>query len=106
MTLSFDEFMRRFLLHVLPGGFHRIRHFGMLANNARKEKIALARELLNVVSPVTTAATTTEASLDDAQTDLLRPNFVCRHCGGLMVLVETFVRGPSIRAPPMARGVA
>jgi hypothetical protein len=43
MTLTADEFMRRFLLHVLPGGFHRIRHFGLIANNGRKEKIAAAR---------------------------------------------------------------
>ncbi|MEI7764443.1 MAG: IS91 family transposase [Comamonadaceae bacterium] len=104
MTLSPEEFMRRFLLHVLPGGFHRIRHFGMLANNARKEKIALARELLNVVLPVTTTATTTQATPDDVLTDLVRPTFVCRHCGALMILIETFARGQSIRAPPMVRG--
>ena len=48
MTLTPEEFMRRFLLHVLPGGFHRIRHFGLIANNGRREKLALARELLNV----------------------------------------------------------
>jgi hypothetical protein len=53
MTLSSDEFMRRFLLHVLPGGFHRIRHFGLIANNGRKEKLALARELLHVPTPPT-----------------------------------------------------
>ena len=106
MTLSFEEFMRRFLLHVLPSGFHRIRHYGLIANNARKEKIALARELLNVVPPVTSAATTTEATLADAHTDPARPTFVCRHCGGLMILIETFIRGQSIRAPPMTRGTA
>jgi hypothetical protein len=98
--------MRRFLLHVLPGGFHRIRHFGMLANNARKEKVALARELLNVVPTAMTTATTIEATLDDVQADQVQPNLVCRHCGGLMILIETFVRGQSIRAPPMVRGVA
>jgi hypothetical protein len=46
MTLATDEFMRRFLMHVLPMGFHRIRHFGLIANNGSKEKLALARELL------------------------------------------------------------
>ena len=102
MTLSADEFMRRFLLHVLPSGFHRIRHFGLLANNGRKEKIALARELLNVVpvvvSPVAKGA--------DASADLVRPNFVCAHCGAQMILIETIVRGQAIRAPPQVRGVA
>jgi hypothetical protein len=49
MTLSANEFMHRFLLYVLPGGFHRIRHFGLIANNGRKGKLALARELMNVV---------------------------------------------------------
>lgn len=49
MTLGADEFMRRFLLHVLPGGFHRIRHYGLLANAGRREHLAQARELLHVV---------------------------------------------------------
>jgi Putative transposase len=47
MTLSTDEFMRRFLLHVLPSGFHRIRHYGLHANANRKSHIAKARELLH-----------------------------------------------------------
>lgn len=102
MTLSADEFMRRFLLHVLPSGFHRIRHFGLLANNGRKEKIALARELLNV-APVVVAP---EAKGADAPADLVRPNFVCAHCGAQMILIETIVRGQAIRAPPQVRGVA
>ena len=51
MTLAADEFMRRFLLHVLPSGFHRIRHYGLLANAGRREHLAQARELLHVVPP-------------------------------------------------------
>lgn len=51
MTLATDEFIRRFLLHVLPRGFHRIRHYGLLAGSARKASLALARELLNVAAP-------------------------------------------------------
>ena len=51
MTLATDEFIRRFLLHVLPRGFHRIRHYGLLASSARKASLALARELLNVAPP-------------------------------------------------------
>jgi hypothetical protein len=49
MTLAPEEFMRRFLLHVLPGGFHRIRHYGLLANGARKTNLGLVRELLHIV---------------------------------------------------------
>ena len=51
MTLSPEEFMRRFLLHVLPGGLHRIRHYGLLANGSRKANLALARELLRAAPP-------------------------------------------------------
>jgi hypothetical protein len=51
MTLAADEFIRRFLLHVLPRGFHRIRHYGLLAGSARKASLALVRELLNVAPP-------------------------------------------------------
>ena len=51
MTLAIDEFIRRFLIHVLPGGFHRIRHYGLFANGGRAENIARARQLLNVPMP-------------------------------------------------------
>jgi hypothetical protein len=93
MTLSPQEFMRRFLLHVLPGGFHRIRHYGLLANSNRRADLALARELLQV----TTSACT--ASADDASTTPA-PTFVCAHCGHSMVVLQVFLRGCSIRAPP------
>ena len=90
MTLSPEEFMRRFLLHVLPAGFHRIRHYGLLANGARTVNLALARALLNHASPQSphTDATTTP------------PCFVCRRCGAPMLIVETFVPVYRIRAPP------
>jgi Putative transposase len=55
MTLAADKFMRRFLLHLLPAGFHRIRHFGLIANDARKEKIALVWQLLNMVPAARTS---------------------------------------------------
>jgi len=101
MTLAADEFMRRFLLHVLPMGFHRIRHFGLIANNGRRDKLALVRELLNVV----TAVSSVQAANANAATDEpARPNFVCAHCGAQMFVVESFVRGQTIRAPPIARG--
>jgi hypothetical protein len=101
MTLTAGEFVRRFLLHVLPAGFHRIRHFGLIANNGRKEKLALARELLNVA----TAPASLQVTDDKAATDEpVRPNFVCTHCGAQMLVVETFIRGQTIRAPPLALG--
>ncbi|MGX5806467.1 transposase, partial [Bradyrhizobium sp. Arg314] len=53
MTLATDEFIRRFLLHVLPRGFHRIRHYGLLAGGSRKDCLALARQLLAVAPAVT-----------------------------------------------------
>jgi hypothetical protein len=93
MTLSPQEFMRRFLLHVLPGGFHRIRHYGLLANSNRRDNLALARELLQVAPPAC-AASTDDASTTPAST------FVCAHCGHAMVVLQVFLRGCSIRAPP------
>jgi predicted RNA-binding Zn-ribbon protein involved in translation (DUF1610 family) len=100
MTLGADEFMRRFLLHVLPGGFHRIRHYGLLANAGRREHLARARELLHVV-PATNELQSAELTVTNAQ-----PTFVCPHCGAAMIIVETFARGQPIRAPPTLRVVA
>ena len=100
MTLGADEFMRRFLLHVLPGGFHRIRHYGLLANAGRREHLARARELLHVV-PAATEPQPTEPPSANVQ-----PTFVCPHCGAAMIIVETFARGQPIRAPPTLRAAA
>jgi len=93
MTLSPQEFMRRFLLHVLPSGFHRIRHYGLLANGNRRDNLALARELLHATPPPP------DESADDAST-APAPTFVCAHCGRAMVVVQIFLRDNSIRAPP------
>ena len=98
MTLSPEEFMRRFLLHVLPGGFHRIRHYGLLANGNRKTNLALARELLHVV-PTQAALVSNDEQAGQAPI-AAPPAFVCRHCGHAMIILQTFVRGDSIRAPP------
>lgn len=100
MTLSAEEFMRRFLLHVLPGGFHRIRHYGLLANNARKDKLGLARKLLGVLSEPATSA-------DDAEGETSQPTratFICMHCGSLMLVLDSWGRGQTIRAPPSQQG--
>lgn len=99
MTLGADEFIRRFLLHVLPGGFHRIRHYGLLANAGRREHLSQARELLHVVP----AATEPQPATDAAN---VQPTFVCPHCGAAMIIVETFARGQPIRAPPTLRAAA
>jgi len=91
--------MRRFLLHVLPSGFHRIRHYGLLANGERRENLARARELLGVAMP------DVDVSLlnTDVSGDLVQPTFVCPCCGSPMRIIETFLRGQSIRAPPPSR---
>lgn len=101
MTLSPAEFMRRFLLHVLPGGFHRIRHFGLLANGGRRENLAKVRALLQVAPmPLPEAADTL------ASATLVQPTFVCPDCGAAMVVIETFGRGQLIRAPPLRQGTS
>jgi hypothetical protein len=94
MTLEAWEFMRRFLLHVLPGGFHRIRHYGLLANCSRSASLALARQLLQV-PPQDPQTAQCDAAIDEA-----RPTFVCPHCGHAMIVVQIFARGEPIRAPP------
>jgi len=96
MTLQPEEFMRRFLLHVLPGGLHRIRHYGLLANGSRKAKLAIARELLNQPQ----AAVAPDGDDDDRRTVAKPASFVCLHCGRAMTIVQTFTRGQTIRAPP------
>jgi Putative transposase len=96
MTLQTEEFMRRFLLHVLPSGFHRIRHYGLLANANRKTQIATARELLHQPAPKVPA----DAGNDSTGNGSARPTFVCRHCGAPMLIIETFIRAPHIRGPP------
>jgi hypothetical protein len=98
MTLGADEFIRRFLLHVLPSGFHRIRHYGLLANAGRREHLAQARELLHVMPAV-------EPSPQQGST-AIAATFVCPHCGAAMRVVEELARVPSIRAPPPLRAAA
>ncbi|RJF97155.1 IS91 family transposase [Noviherbaspirillum saxi] len=97
MTLAAHEFMRRFLLHVLPHGFHRIRHYGLIANAGRQQNLAKARELLHVVSDLPPHAAEAAATIS-------QPRFVCPHCGAAMRIIETFARGQPIRAPPRQRG--
>jgi hypothetical protein len=96
MTLGTEEFMRRFLLHVLPSGFHRIRHYGILANANRKRDIATVRTLLQQPAPMPPAG----AEDPSADHGFSKPTFVCTHCGAPMLLIETFAPAPHIRGPP------
>ena len=90
MPLAADAFIRRFVLHVLPRGFHRIRHYGLLAGTARQAGLALARELLAVAPPPD----------DDTPEEPLDPRPPCPCCGGRMVIIEAVARWSQPRAPP------
>jgi hypothetical protein len=99
MTLATNEFIRRFLSHVLPPGFHRIRHYGLFANTSRADNIARARELLAVPKPCNkTAADADTTDANEPQT-LSHP---CPCCGGRMIIIETFQRGCSPQYRPTA----
>lgn len=101
MQLAAEEFIRRFLLHVLPSGFQRIRHYGFLANRYRAVKLDRCRQLLAEPAPL--------ISLPDAPLDyrdryqLLTGKSLrdCPQCGqGHMVCIETFLPGAMPRGPP------
>lgn len=90
MTLVADEFIRRFMLHVLPRGFHRIRHYGLLASGTRRTSLERARQLLAVAPP----------KPDDAPLERADAQPPCPCCGGRMVIIEIFERRYQPRAPP------
>jgi hypothetical protein len=92
MTLETPEFIRRFLLHVLPSGFHRIRHYGLFANGARADNLALAHKLLDVATPPQTQ----DAEVEETDQDARVCTQPCPSCGGPMIVIETFKpgRGP------------
>ena len=99
MTLSIAEFIRRFLIHVLPSGFHRIRHYGLLASGTRADNIARVRRLLDASPPQPKTADTTTSSETSEPNPLSHP---CPCCGGRMIIIETFQRGASPRTRPAA----
>jgi len=90
MTLATGEFIRRFLIHVLPSRFHRIRHYGLFAKSACADNIARARERLAVAKSEGQPAATT--------VDLNKPSCPC--CGGRMIVIEVFERGATPRHRP------
>jgi len=95
MTLEVGEFIRRFLMHVLPKGFHRIRHYGLFANGNRVESIAKARELLAVPPPLNEPKT----AKPDQPRVLSLP---CPCCGGRLLIIETFAPGCEPKYRPNA----
>jgi hypothetical protein len=92
MTLDPHEFIRRFLIHVLPTGFHRIRHYGLLAGGVKADNLALARKLLDVAPP----APEPEHAASDAAT----PATPCPCCGSAMQIIEVFKAGELPRHRP------
>jgi hypothetical protein len=93
MTLASDEFIRRFLIHVLPSGFHRIRHYGLFANGGRAENLARTRDLLGV-------PTLQDEPRDANADEPLTHSPPCPCCGGRMIIIETFDRSSTPRTRP------
>lgn len=97
MTMTAHEFIRRYLLHVLPDGFHRIRHYGLLASSRRADTIARIRQIIAAATPAATMADR-EAEIPAEQSETVdkrRPPCPC--CGGRMILVERFAPGTAPR---------
>ena len=91
MTLAASEFIRRFLIHILPSRFHRIRHYGFLSNTVRAAQLQKVRDALNIKAPEPTESDNNE-SIDEHQ--------ICQRCAGVMQLVEVFEGTLRARAPP------
>jgi hypothetical protein len=105
MTLEPAEFIRRFLLHVLPSGFHRIRHYALLANTTRRDNLAHARELLmGRTSQETVEAQTKDADGPHQAEPGVSTPWLCPDCGAAMAIIETFEGGQLPRAPPAGAG--
>jgi hypothetical protein len=98
MTLPTHEFIRRFLIHVLPAGFHRIRYYGLLASAQRAENLARARQLLTLPILPIDAIKTATASTEQSQAQ----SHACPCCGGAMLIIERFERGATPRYRPSA----
>jgi hypothetical protein len=97
MTLGADEFIRRFLIHVLPKGFHRIRHYGLLASGARADNLSLMRTLLAMAMPLSNATHANKADAPATEAPVRR----CPCCGSRMLIIESLegCRPPQRSAP-------
>ena len=98
MTLDVHEFIRRFLIHVLPKGFHRIRHYGLLASGVKADNLALARKLLDAAPPA--------PKPEDIAPDQATPVKPCPCCGSAMRIIEVFKAGEPPRHRPTAMPIA
>jgi hypothetical protein len=94
MTLPVDEFIHRFLMHVLPARFHRIRHFGLLANHQRKQNLPTIRKRLGKDKPTEAVLETSPVQGQESKL----PAFVCRTCGTPLIIIEILGQAP--RGPP------
>jgi hypothetical protein len=95
MTLGTHEFIRRFLIHVLPAGFHRIRHYGLFANTVRANNLTQARELLQTPPKVHDVIAANDNSPGCV--------YVCQSCGSPMIIIDILERGHAPRAPPAVK---
>jgi hypothetical protein len=91
MTLDAHEFIRRFLVHVLPNGFHRIRHYGLLTSSVKADNLVLARKLLDVAPPA--------PEPDDVAAEPSTPLKPCPCCGAAMRIIEVFTAGETRHRP-------
>ena len=98
MTLDADEFIHRFLIHVLPNGFHRIRHYGLLASGVKADNLGLARKLLDVAPPA--------PEPEDIATEPPTPLKPCPCCGSAMRIIEVFKAGEPAPHRPAAMSAA
>ena len=112
MTLATDEFIRRFLMHVLPAGFHRIRYYGMLNSSKRAANVARARELLLTPPPVIPIDAIKainpgpETRTENKSQEAKPPKHACPCCGGQMTIIERFARGTTPQHQPSPPAVA
>ena len=92
MSLTTDEFIRRFLIHILPHRFHRIRHFGLFANHQRKRNLQTVRGLLDAIIE--------NPDDPDEEQAPMPPSFICRTCGAPLTIIQILDRPQRSRAPP------
>jgi len=100
MTLTTDEFMRRFLIHILPRGFHRIRHYGLFANHIRVKNVQRLRQLIRDTRVIDTSVDAQETQTNIADNNPASSTYLCKSCGAPMFIIETFEKHRP-RAPPL-----
>jgi hypothetical protein len=102
MSLDVQEFIRRMLIHVLPKGLHRIRHYGLFASGVKVENLAKMRDLLGVAKPEPDEVAADEDEAATTEGALPQP---CPCCGSQMRIIETFAAGCQPKHAPEPEGV-